>query len=202
MSRLIQFSLAVVLSTALSACQVIDLVRPTPTPLPGWFGDVKVLLVEESAFPTGWQAHLNLEEDVHPRANHVHRDFSNPPSAGFVSQDIWRAYTIADAKEKYAELRQSQFQPRLAPEEMVAPWEPPTEIGFQSSVADEFYLACGWEEWAYCQYLARYRNYVTYLHLGRHAEQGSLRSVGLTFSEIEEVLNGVETQFQDLADMK
>lgn len=100
------------------------------------------------------------------------------------------------------ELRQSQFQPRLAPEEMVAPWEPPTAIAFQSAAADESHLACGWEEWASCQYLARYRNYVTYLRLDREAEQGPLVSDGLTYAEIEEVLNGVETQFQDVADMK
>lgn len=177
--------------------QVACGIATTPTPLPGWYDDARQLFVEESAFPPGWQAHLFQETDVHPRANHVHRRYGNPPSVGIVSQDIWRAYTVADAEEKYTELRQSQFQPRLPAEEMVAPWEPPDEIAFQSIVADEYYLACGWEEWASCQYLARYRNYVTYLRLDRQAEMEERQSQGLTYAEIEAVLKAVDAKFSE-----
>lgn len=180
--------------------QVACGLQPTPTPLPGWYNDARELFLEESAFPPGWQIELQLETDTHPRANHVHREFSKLPNSGGVSQDIWRAYTVADAEEKYVELRQSQFQPRLPPEEMVAPWEPPDEIAFQSTIADEYYLACGWEEWAYCQYLARYRNYVTYLRLDRQAEMGERQSQGLTYAEIEAVLKAVDARFGEALD--
>lgn len=174
------------------ACDLLPI--STPTALPGWSDNVRELFVDVSALPTGWSAELQSERD-YPQANHAQRAFSNPPATGLVSQDIWRAYTTADAEEKYAELRQSQFQPRLAPEEMVAPWEPPEEINFQSDIADEYYLACGWEEWAYCQYLARYRNYVTYLRLDRQAKMDTHRSEGLTYAEIETVLEAADAKF-------
>jgi len=167
----------------------------TPTPLPGWTENARELFVDSSAFPQGWAAELQLEIGDHLEANHVHREFSNPPSSGLVSQDIWRAYTVADAEEKYVELRQSQFQPRLDPDEMEVPWQPAEEIDFQSDIADEYYLACGWEEWAYCQFLARYRNYVTYLRLDREAVVGTLDSEGLTFAQMRSVLNAVDSRF-------
>lgn len=168
-------------------------VVPTPTPLPGWEDDVRELFVDDNAFPTDWAP--RRQKNVYPRANHVYRAWGNPVAAGTVSQAIWRAYTVADAEGKYAELRQSQFQPRLDPEEIVVPWEPPEEINFQSAVADEYYLACGWEEWAYCQYLARYRNYVTYFRLDREGKLGIRDSAGLTYAQIETVLEAADAKF-------
>lgn len=174
-----------------------SLLAPTPMPPSGWSGNVRDLFVDESAFPFEWVARELGSDD--PLANHVDRGFNfigNPPLPGTVTQSIWRAYTIADAEEKYAELRQSQFQPRLEPEEMVAPWLPPEEIDFQSIAADESYLACGWEEWASCHYLARYKNYVTYLNLDLQAQLGTLESHGLTYDEIEAVLKAADAQFE------
>ncbi|MDX1686623.1 MAG: hypothetical protein R3248_01455 [Candidatus Promineifilaceae bacterium] len=72
---------------------------------------------------------------------------------------------------------------------------PPEEISFESTVADEHYLACTWERWAYCSYIARYRNYVTYVRLDREAELGRLESKGLAYTEIEAVLKAVDAKF-------
>ena len=153
-----------------------------------------MLFVDDISFPNGWAPHL-YQEDVHPEANHVHRRWSNPPAAGIVSQNIWRSYTTADAQESYTERRRALFQARVDTEEIVMPLKPPEEIEFQSTVADEYYLACTWERWAYCSYLARYRNYVTYLRLDREAELGTLNSKGLTYAEIETVLTAVDAKF-------
>lgn len=174
------------------ACQLLT----TGSPPPGWHDDVRKLFVDENAFPPEWKPQLLQEADAAQDANHVHRRFSAPPSSGIGSQDIWRAYSIENAEKKYSELRESQFQPRLPPEEMVAPWEPPPQIDFQSTVADDYYFACGWEEWASCQFLARYDNYVTYLRLDRHAVMNGLESEGLTYEQIEAVLNAVDNKFQ------
>jgi hypothetical protein len=187
---------AIILILLETGCHGLGL--QTPTPLPGWSGNVRELFVEESAFPAGWEAQLYLETDVHPSANHVHREFFGLPipGTGMVSQDIWRAYTIEDAKAKYTELRASQFQPRLPADSIILQWEPPPEINFQSSVSDEFYLACGWEEWSYCQVVARYSNYVTYLRLDREATLGEHHSDGLTYSEIEDVIKAMDIKFE------
>lgn len=183
-------------------CNLIE--SATSTPLPGWHDDVRDLFVEETAFPTDWRAHLYQETGVDPNANHVHRRFSSDssidPGPRIVSQDIWRGYTVEDAEEKYAELRSSVFRPRLPPEEMVAAWLPPPEVELRDLVADEFYFACGWEEWASCRFLARYHNYVTFLRLDREASLDDHRSGGLTYQEIATVLNAVDMKFEQVLD--
>jgi len=171
--------------------------QPTPTPLPGWRFLVSELFVDESAFPEGW--HVEFPEDTvtDPTVNHVYRSWGRKHISGTVDQQIWRAYTIADAKEKYAELRNSQFQPSrpLHPSTTFVEFEPPAEVSFRSQVADEFYLACGWWDWAYCQVVARYRNYVVLMRLAREAEFQEHYTHGLTYAEIEAVVRAMDAKF-------
>lgn len=203
---------AATLVTLLAACclaaAVVALLRvdlrapwvPTPTPPPGWYGDVRELFVDEAVFPEGWRADLYLEVNVHPRANHVLREFGFPETSKRVMQDIWRAYTSSDAHEKYDELRGTQFQPsRPLPEgQIFVPFEPPEEISCESQVADEFYLACGWWRAASCRAVARYRNYVVLLRLDHEAEREGHHTDGMTYSEIETVVRGMDAKFEQV----
>lgn len=180
-------------------CKLIE--SATSTSLPGWSADARELFVDETAFPEGWFAHLFQETGVDPRANHVARRFSDGVSSGIVLQSIWRSYSVEDAQQHYNELRSSMFRPRLPPEELVAPWVPPAEVQLREDLAaDEYYLACGWEESAYCRFLARYRNYVTFLELDREATLDDHRSEGLTYQEITTVLNAVDMKFEQVLD--
>jgi hypothetical protein len=190
--------LALVSLTAISAvgCGVV---RPLdPTPLPGWFTPVSELFVDESALPVGWQVGFP-EDTMDPAANHVWREWWGPPDeSGFVFQSIWRAYTVAAAEERYDELRVSQFEPsRPSPYDTFVPFEPPDEIGVRSQVADEFYVACGWWGRAYCEVVARYRNYVVELHLDREAECEGRVSEGLTYPEIETIVTAMDARFAE-----
>jgi hypothetical protein len=168
--------------------------QPTP---PGWRSRVSELLVEESAFPHQWVA-LHPEDTSMDPANHVVRRWGRPSIPGTATQAIWRAYTVSRAESKYEELHNSQFQPSrpLFPGTFFVQFEPPSEFSFQSQTADEFYLACGWWDMAYCEIVARYRNYVVDMRLEREAELDGHRTHGLTYSEIETVIKAMDAKFE------
>jgi len=186
-------------TTLTVSCGVIWPLKPTPTPLPGWRSPVSDLLVDESAFPEGWSILHPEDTSTDPTVNHVGRRWGRVGVSGTIAQGIWRAYTTADAEEKYDELRASQFQPgRPSPYNVFVPFALPPEIGFQSQVADEFYLACGWWGEAYCGVVARYRNYVVYMRLEREAECEGHVTHGLTYAEIESVVRAMDAKFVEV----
>lgn len=193
MNTQLRLTLTLFLVISLAGC------ASTLTPLPGWRSPVSELFVDESVFPEGW--HIDFPEDTasDPTANHVGRSWGRVGVSGTVAQGIWRAYTAADAERKYAELHKSQFQPNgpLYPDTVFIEFEPPAEIRFQSQIADEFYLACGWWGVAYCGVVARYRNYVVYMRLEREAEYEGHVSEGLTYPEIEAVVKAMDTEFAE-----
>lgn len=160
---------------------------------------MKELFVEDSAFPSGWQARLEMEVDDYPRNNHVHRQFGSGTSA-IVSQDIWRSYTIRDAKRKFNDLMESQFVPKrpLHPTELYLPFEPPSEISFQSQAADDFYLACGWWTIASCRLIGRYDNYVVFLHLDHERDYEGRHTDGLTFQQMEPIIEAMDTKIVEI----
>jgi len=171
------------------------------TPPPGWRSPVAELLLDETDLPTSWQIDLEFPQGsiMDPTINHVAREWWNPEkgTAG-IMQSIWRAYTIEDAQEKYAELRQSpvllsRFTP--SPYDFYVEFCPPSEIGFQSQVANEFYIACGWIVWPYCEVVARYRNYVIDMRLDLEMEYEGRSRYGLTYVEVEAALEAMDAKF-------
>lgn len=188
----------------MTGCQIIVAPEPTPTPLPGWRSLVSALLLEDDVLPEGWARIRDHPQGslTDPTINHVYRSWWNEAegSSGKVQQHIWRAYTIVDANERYAELRQnpvllSCFTP--SPYDFYVEFYPPSEISFQSQVADEFYLTCGWRGVAYCEVIARYRNYLVEMRLEREAEYEGHVSEGLTYPEIEAVVRAMDAKFTE-----
>jgi len=184
------------LTIAVASCQLSR--QPTPTPLLGWRLPVSGLFVDEYAFPEGWLVEFPEDTVTDPTVNYVYRSWGCGHISGTVDQQIWRAYTTSEAKDKYTELRDSQFQPSrsLHPSTTFIEFEPPSEISFRSQIADEFYLACGWWDWAYCQVVARYRNYVVLMRLAREAECEGHVTHGLTYPEIETVVRAMDARFE------
>jgi len=193
--------LATFVTIIVMGCQATRVWEPTPTPPPGWRSPVSTLLVEDNAFPEGWVRAREFPDTPDPTINHVYRRWwGKARGAGAADQAIWRAYTIEDAREKYTELRQ---QSMLLPDYTPSPWEfyvefkPPPEIGFRSQIADEFYLACGWLYGAECHVIARYRNYVSFISLDLEAEYEGHTTVGLTYPEIETVVQAMDAKFAE-----
>ena len=67
-------------------------------------------------------------------------------------------------------------------------------------MADEFYFACGWVSVAYCELVARYRNYVVDFRVDHQAELGNNKSQGLTYAEIEHALIAVDSKITEKID--
>lgn len=190
--------LVIVLLVGLVSASCTSPWGPTPTPLPGWRSPVSDFFVDESAFPEGWRVGYPENASTDPTINHVWQEWWGPPEEScLVGQSIWRGYTARDVEGKFDSLRRSQFKPSrpLPPDTLFVPFEPPAEIGFRSEVADEFYLACGWWRLAYCEVIARYRNYVVELWLDREAVYEGHVSQGLTYPEIERVIRAMDARF-------
>jgi len=185
----------------LPACGTYDRLSIVSTP-PGWRSLVSDLLLDDGAFPEGWVRERDSPKDSlnDPTINHVYRSWwGQAKGHGGVEQSIWRAYKIADAEELYEDLRGRQFLEGYTPppDESYAEFRPPHEINFQSKIADEFYIACGWRAWGYCQVLARYRNYVTYMKLDLDGQYKGYTTIGLTYLEIETILNAMDAKFAE-----
>lgn len=161
--------------------------------LPGWRVPVSNLFIKVNAFPENWTVDFSTPKDKQddPTINHVGREWGGPGS-GRAWQSIWRAYSISDAEELYKELRVSQFIPKetLEPDIPFVKFSPPNEINFTSQTADEYYFACGVWRFSYCEMVARYRNYVTNVHLPLNTTNEC--DEGFTYDQIENVLRGVD----------
>lgn len=193
MNTRLRFTLIVLLSTLPAGCQ---LVLPTPTPLPGWRSPVSELMVDDSAFPQDWRVLFPADTQTDPTVNHVGRRWGHASGAD-AEQNIWRAYTISDAEKKYAELiGAGVYKPRLTDYPgFFVQFKPPAEISYQSQIADEFNLACGWDDVAQCIVLARYRNYVVQIRVDHEAAIDGRQSDGLTDAEIEAVIEAMDAKF-------
>ncbi len=196
MNTKLQLSFIFFLATLIGGCQ---LVQSTPTPLPGWRTPVSELIVDDSVFPKDWVVLSPKDTKTDPITNHIGRRWGHI-SGAHAEQVIWRAYTVSDAESRYAELlRQSHFQPSqdLFPNTVFVQFEPPTEISYQSQVADASYLACGWVRWAYCEVVARYRNYVVDMRMDLQADYKGNRSDGLTYEQIENIIIVMDAKFAE-----
>jgi hypothetical protein len=72
----------------------------------------------------------------------------------------------------------------------------PVGVEFESALADEYYLACGWWGHAYCVFLSRYRTYVVLLRMDYEAQSGGRATSGLTDGEIEILLAAADEKMQ------
>jgi len=167
---------------------------PTPTPLPGWRSPVSELFVDESAFPEGWQIGFPEATVMDPTVNHVRREWWGPPNEpSVVIQDIWRAYTVGDAEKGFAEEVGRCFAHGGITRFPITSYRFPPEVTYRSKVADKWCLTCGVDGGGSdCNFVARYRNYIVRLYIPLKEKGGS---DGLTFTELDTLLNGVDAQF-------
>lgn len=184
----------------LLSCVRFPFLGSTPTPLPGWRQPVYQLLLEDGDFPEGWLNEYPELTEKDPTINYVSRIWGRKTLPGTVEQAVMRAYSIENAKNAYQE-KQSQFTPTPSPfDNVFIPLEPPIEVHFVSQISDEWHFACGWITIPYCLLTARYRNYVTEIKFPlevEHIEYQGWFTDGLTYEEIEELLQRVDAKFSD-----
>ena len=170
--------------------------------MPGWLTPVYELILDDSSLPKDWFVLFPEDTSTDPTVNHVARIWGHPDGA-HAEEVLWRSLTISGAKAKYAELvNQPPLHSGLKPfpTDFVVEFRPPTDIAFRSQIADQYYLACGWIIWAYCEIAARYRNYVVDFRLDRQAELQHHYSAGLTGADIELLLKTMDARFAERLD--
>jgi hypothetical protein len=178
----------------ISGCQGPQ--KALATSPPGWRVPVSSLFIDISAFPQKWEVDFSDPKDKQndPTINAVFREWVGPGALP-AWQNISRAYSLPDAEELYRNLRESQYSPnRTLPADIsFAEFSPPKEISFTSQTADDYYFACGVWRFSYCEVVARYRNYVTNVHLPLISENEN--DGGFTYEEMEMILRGMDQQF-------
>jgi len=179
------------ISLLLGACDLI------PSPV-GWNTYVAQGLVSKDAFPNGWAHNLDspskLFED--PAINHVGRSWGQDKGgSGSAYQTIWRDYTVARAKFFYNDLIKTQINFKKDPLQYHIEFKAPEDVKFVSEVADQSLLLCGWYITGYCDTFVRYRNYVVYFHAEVEMKYGDKISDGLSYLELENVLQQLDSTF-------
>jgi hypothetical protein len=170
--------------------------------LPGWRTPVSELIIDDSSLPKDWMVLFPEDTSFDPTVNHVGRSWGHP-SGAHAEEVLWRSFTISDAKAKFEQL---VSQPPLHsglkpfPTDFIVEFRPPPDMTFHSQNANQYYLACGWIIWAYCEIVVRYRNYVVDFRLDRKAELENHYSVGLTDPDIERLLSAMDARFAESLD--
>jgi hypothetical protein len=147
------------------------------------------LLLDLSYLPDGWEqpqglTYLDRKGKGGVTSSEGYWERVSPPAG--ISQEVYAYGNVDDALDSFANLRELVFL--TSSRQNSAPYLPPPEIKYQSSIADEYYLACGVDEVLICRALLRYRSYVIVLFM----PSNELGNDGLMYSEIENTLIAVD----------
>ena len=169
---------------------------------PGWEYPVYKLMLSNENFPKGWENDFDYPENVKDQiTNHVAREWRHKTGAGLVIQSIWRSKTIKGAEKRFDELKSSRYNPSaewLNSEIVITDYIETDELVFQSEEAEEFYVACGWREYARCVSIFRYHNYVILLNSELSGDLlGINQSKGLTYTEINNLMCSIDNIMTD-----
>ena len=134
-------------------------------------------LLEADVFPKRWVSFSDENGTIV-----AGRSFGIANEPGKAFQEVYRRPNDNEASMKYKVYLRGEFNKSFAST---------PEITFQSKIADEYYFACGVDVVPSCGMLARYHNYFVYFYfdLSTKEEPG-----GLTYSEIEHVLEALEAK--------
>lgn len=99
---------------------------------------------------------------------------------------VYRARTARRAAHQYQTLKDIEF--RTTPND--GPWDPPPQFGYRSSIADQYYLACGNVHGCYtCRMMAQYEEYYMLLDIPMHS--------GMTLADLEHVFRAIDERMAE-----
>lgn len=144
------------------------------------------LLLDDSSFPKSWDInpcapYCSRSEDTKKAS----RSFGIVGIPGHVVQEVYRLDSVALAEKKFATYRETDFQPRKAPNKTFVP---PSEIKYISPFADEYTFGCGVDIVSSCIAIMRYGNYFVYLYIDTDDGAGE----GLRITEVEPILRAMD----------
>jgi hypothetical protein len=150
---------------------------PTP-PFP-----MQDLLLDESAFPQGWQAYAPYEPPGRFGLPIALTYSSHAPGGGIAVQDVYASWNPEEAAEAYADAVSFWFKD----DDRHTPWTTPTEVGSCSTTADRLRIGCHVEresETQFCQAVGQYGRYVVRFH--------TYMSPYMTLTDLERILVAID----------
>lgn len=178
--RYVPVGVLLVLAGSVLACIGIT-VDGGPVPTPPF--PIEDLLLDESAFPGGWQAHVPFE----PRARFglpVGVTYYSPGSGGGVAlHEVYVSRDPEEATERYQEAVRFWF----TDDERYTAWSAPAELRHRSVLADQFRVGCHIQQESgiqFCQAVAQYGRYVAWFH--------TYMSPSMTFADLERILTAID----------
>jgi hypothetical protein len=151
---------------------------------------IKDLLVDEAIFPPGAQAGEFISPLPESAVNSAGRTIYLG-KGGIANHAIYPYRTARGAAREFNHQKELVFS---EPREWEAPWEIPAEVNYESSVADQYYLACGGPIGGnMCNMIAQYEEY--YVFFNAHMNPGELG-----FADLERVLHVIDERMAKCLD--
>jgi hypothetical protein len=174
-SRLGLLGIVAALVTSALSCVSITLDGgPVPTP-PFPMED---LLLDESAFPEGWQAYTPYEPPGRFGLPIALTYSSCAPGGGIAVHDVYASWNPQKAAEAYADAVSFWFED----DDRHTPWATPAELACASTTADHLRIGCHVERESgteFCQAVGQYDRYVVRFH--------TFMSPCMTFTDLERI---------------
>jgi len=181
---------AVVLSVGTAGCSGVFICRP-PSAAPC---DIETLLVQETAFPEGW------EESGPPRSEEATARFGiekigtgfSTPKYGVAIQDVYRAQDAGAAASGYQD-----FMSFFLLREGETEWFLPSELTYGTPSADQFRLGCSTQRTSgveRCQFIAQYGVYLLRFHTYMSPEM-------MTYDDLKHILQDIERRMVECLDL-
>jgi hypothetical protein len=153
-------------------------------------------LVEIDSFPNGWTStscNSSLCEKDGGLSS-AGQDYYLTGASGHVYEEVYRFSRNEEAAREFSIYKENSFNKSDVRSPFTA-FQPPSDIKFESKIADEHYLACGVDVIPQCEFIARYKNYMIYFYFDRSTPESP---GGLTSAEIENVLVSLEVKVTDV----
>ena len=157
--------------------------------------DAKELIINSENYPADWQA-FSCESVLCDSKDGSTYEQSFLPMAhepGQFFQEVYRFSSISDAREKFLVYQNGAFN-KESFDPKGTEFSIPSEFPYISLVADQYYFACARQFGLVCQMIARYKNYFIFMYF----DMDDGRGYGLTFQEVEKILEGLDEQVAHL----
>ena len=177
-----------VLASSMLSCVCLPVTHGYPPPFP-----TEELLLEESAFPEGWQTDGST---YNPRerlpAEQMGLTYMRHECPYYSLKADHSVYRFFDGAKSAAAAYQQYIAIWFAPREGWDPWSVPAELPYDSAVADQFRLRCktaqGGRE--FCQAVGQYEAYLVRFHV--YMDSDPEYPDCMSFSDLERILLAID----------
>jgi len=149
------------------------------------------LLVDVSVFPPGWEESPNgpSADELAPFSDDVRYvariSLVFYTANGVAVEEINQFHDEKEATDEFNQWLEREF----APGDSHEPWFVPTDIQYQSIIADQVHFACGDNGKTFCRFLGQYDEYIVLFNA--HTSPNFM-----TYADFEQILWAIDEQME------